>query len=118
MGFLLFIIALLLVMIFFPIGVLFTIVKSFILLDFSFISDYFRRLAISLDQFGNVSLGGLLNTLFIDGWSIHKFGDPDETISSVLGKNKKAETLKYLGKKLDCLLDKLDKNHSLNSIER
>ncbi|MGY0426335.1 MAG: hypothetical protein ACWIPI_05830 [Polaribacter sp.] len=34
-----------------------------------------------------------------------------------LGKNKKLGTLSKIGKKLDWLLDKLDPNHSINSIE-
>jgi 8-oxo-dGTP diphosphatase len=41
----------------------------------------------------------------------------DETISSVLGKNKKANTLSKIGKGLDWILDILDKNHSIKSIE-
>ena len=117
MSLLLFIIALILVMIFFPIGIVFTVVKSFILLNVKYVNEYFLDLAISLDQFGNVSMAGLLNVIFISRSSTDKFGNPDETISSVLGKNKKTGKLIYLGIKLDCLLDKLDKDHSIKSIE-
>ena len=47
----------------------------------------------------------------------YKFGDEDETISSVLGKNKLTKTLTKTGKTLDWILEKLDRNHSIESIE-
>ncbi len=61
---------------------------------------------ISIDQFGNTIMGG----------------DPDETVSSRLGKMK----LKYggqipwhhpLARLTDIILDKIDSNHSVDAIE-
>ena len=79
-------------------------------------TDFLFRTAISIDQLGNVVGARLFNIALIksNGW---QFGDPDETISSVLGKNKRLGLLKPLGRALDSLLDKIDKGHSINSIE-
>ena len=80
------------------------------------LSTWFYAWAISIDQLGNV----VCKELFNDALILHKgtqFGNPDETISSVLGKNKKAGTLNFLGKALDWVLNILDPNHSIKSIE-
>ncbi len=116
MSFLLFLIAFILVAIFTPIGMIATIIKSAILRNKGILKEYFFNLAISLDQFGNVALSSPFNIILIKKGSSHKFGDPDETISSVLGKNQKAATLVYLGKRLVALLDYLEEDHSLKSI--
>lgn len=79
--------------------------------------NYFWRIAISLDQLGNVTCGEPMNLLLITQESISKFGDPDETISSVLGKNQRDKTLTRAGRVLVNLLDILDPNHAENSIE-
>ena len=106
-----------LVAVFAPLGIMFTIIKSAILLDIDYIKDYFIKMAISLDQFGNVTMAKLFNILLIKSSSKHLFGNPDETISSVLGKNKINCTLAPLGILLDSILNRLDNNHSINSIE-
>ena len=79
-------------------------------------ANFLFKTAISIDQLGNVVGARLFNIALIksNGW---QFGDPDETISSVLGKNKRLGLLKPLGRALDRLLDKIDKGHSINSIE-
>jgi len=117
MSFVLFILAFILVVCSSFIGIIGTIIKSVIYWNQGILNTYFFKLAISLDQFGNVCCGPLLNYILISKESKHKFGDPDETISSVLGKNKKNDTLIYWGLRLDALLDGLDENHSINSIE-
>lgn len=80
------------------------------------IGQYFFTCAIAIDQAGNVFCSELFNDILIrkDG---HLFGDEDETISSVLGKNKIKGTLTYSGKMLDALLNIIDNNHSIDSIE-
>lgn len=88
------------------------------LIDKSYFNSYFKRLAISLDQFGNVACGGLFNVTLIKRGSENKFGNPDETVSSVIGKNKVENSLSLAGKVLDWVLDRLDKNHSIKSIEK
>lgn len=80
------------------------------------IADYSLEVAVGIDQLGNVVCADLFNLILInkDGY---KFGNPDETISSVLGKNYVKKTLSLLGRILDTILNFLDKNHSVKSIE-
>jgi len=79
-------------------------------------NTYLRQLAISIDQMGNVAMQDLLDDILItkDGYT---FGNVDETISSVLGKNERQLTLKGLGRALVKFLNFIDPNHALNSIE-
>jgi hypothetical protein len=118
MNFILFIIAFLLVAILTPLGFFATLIKSILKFNNSILNDYFFSLALSLDQLGNVAMAKLFDFILIKKNSKNKFGNPDETISSVLGKNQKAETLAYFGKRLNALLNFLDKNHSIKSIEK
>ena len=55
------------------------------------------------------------NAVFIiDGG--YKFGNPKETMSSVLGKNQRDKTLTLLGDVLRWALDRIEKDHCLLSI--
>lgn len=47
----------------------------------------------------------------------YQFGNEDKTISSILGKNERLQTLSGLGKMLVGFLNFIDPNHALNSIE-
>jgi len=116
MALLLFLLAFILVAAFTPIGILATVIKSFFFWNKGILKEYFFKLAIVLDRFGNVALGPLFNLILIKGKSPNRFGNEKETISSVLGKNQEAADLIYLGKRLVALLDFLDKDHSLKSI--
>ncbi len=69
-----------------------------------------------MDQLGNVMMQHLLNTLWVKKGR-YNFGNRDETISSALGRNKKLGTLTGFGNWIDKLLDVIDPNHSLNSID-
>mgnify|MGYP006906253265 CR=1 FL=1 len=80
--------------------------------------QYFMKMAVSIDQLGNVVLQDLFNDLLLLPNSHQRFGNEDETISSVLGKNKKNNSLSGVGKTLAQLLDRLDPNHVLDSIEQ
>jgi len=83
---------------------------------YRFLNEFFFNLAIGTDQLGNATHKELFNaTLKKD--SGYKFGNEDETISSVLGKNKRNETLSNTGKCLVWVLDLIDGNHSIKSIE-
>jgi 8-oxo-dGTP diphosphatase len=106
-GLLLFIIAYVAGIILLPIGFLFG--------AFTFTNDY-KKIAISIDQLGNVLLAPIMNLIFIkkDGF---KFGEPDMTISMVLGVNKNQNTLKFLGKFVAGFLNKVDKDHVEKAIE-
>lgn len=76
---------------------------------------YFKDIAISIDMFGNVLCQHLFNITLIQK-SGYKFGKFGETISSVIGKNKRDNNLSKIGKILDKILDLCDKNHSLDAI--
>lgn len=107
MGFLLFIIA---YVFFLPLS----------LVNWLFVKDkygYFMSSAINLDKFGNREFRTLLNKILIldNGY---QFGRIEETISGVLGKNQLKGTLTGLGKIIVWLLDKIDTNHSIKSIDK
>lgn len=74
------------------------------------------KIALGIDQLGNVICARLFNFFLID-INGHRFGNEDETISSVLGKNKKTNTLTLFGIVLDMVLERIDKNHNIKSIE-
>ena len=78
-------------------------------------SGYFKSSAVNLDKFGNREFRTLFNKTLATG---HRFGDINETISSVLGKNKLTGTLTGLGKALVWILDKIDDNHVIKSINK
>jgi hypothetical protein len=107
MGFLLFIIAYIL---FLPLSLInFLVVKNK--------KGYFKSSAINLDKFGNREFRTLLNlTLRIE--TGYQFGNMNETISGVLGKNERDKTLTKTGKCLVWVLNKLDKNHCFKSIDK
>lgn len=72
---------------------------------------YFLNVLIGIDQLANALLGPGLNLLF----GVRGFGDPDETLSSVFGKNQ--ATCK--GCYWVCrLLHRFDPHHCEKSIER
>ena len=81
-------------------------------------ADWFWRIALSLDQFANVLADDLLNALLLKTRAKQRFGNEDETISSVIGKNFLAGSLTRLGLWVRYVLHRLDKNHSVKSIER
>jgi hypothetical protein len=90
------------------------------LLNYLFVKNkkgYFKSSAVSLDKFGNREFRTLFNKVLIleNG---HPFGDIGETISGVLGKNERDQTLTKAGKILVWILDKLDKNHAFKSIDK
>lgn len=60
------------------------------------VNEFFYQGAVSKDKFGNYNNRTLLNLCLIkkDGY---KFGNPNETISSVLGKNQLSKKLTFIG---------------------
>lgn len=77
---------------------------------------YLIKIAVSIDQLGNVLMQHLLNVLWVKKGG-YMFGNRDETISSALGRNKKIGTLTGFGKAIDRVLNSIDRNHTLNSID-
>lgn len=82
-----------------------------------FLEDILLKYAIGLDQIGNATCYIFLNNVIIKDITIHPFGNIDETISSVIGKNKLKNNLTICGAILDYTLNLIDDNHSINSIE-
>lgn len=77
---------------------------------------YFMSTAVNLDRFGNYEFRTLFNSTLIHRDSANRFGAFEETISSVLGKNKRAGTLSMSGRMLTGILDSIDKDHCIKSI--
>jgi hypothetical protein len=113
MGLLLYIVALLIKRIIEPVMY---IINSIIALFKGEWNQYNHNLAVSLDQYGNGLCQYLFSYIFVKKRG-YRFGNIDETISSVLGKNKKMSTLTSLGKGLAYVLDLLDPNHVEDSID-
>lgn len=83
-------------------------------------NQYNTDLAIATDQYGNGLCCYLFNQVLIKRTGNifpYKFGNIDETISSVIGKNKVQGTLTGMGKVLDFTLDMLDPEHSIKAID-
>ena len=80
-------------------------------------SGYFKSSAINLDKFGNREFRTLFNKTLINDKG-HRFGNIEETISSVLGKNQLTDTLTNSGKLLVWILDKIENDHALKSIDK
>lgn len=104
-----FLVAILISFVLFPIGFLFS-------MFYPKRGRYMFKIALGIDQLGNVVCARLFN-FFLITQEGYQFGNEDETISSVLGKNRKTNTLTLFGMGLDWLLDIIEKNHSIKSIE-
>ena len=105
---LLFVIAVIIFAISFPISIIYIAVDAIV--------GLLGRMALSIDLAGNVLLSEPFNDFIItnDGY---KFGNRKETISSALGKNQRDGTLTALGENLCNLLDWLDPEHCKKSID-
>lgn len=115
-GLLLFFISIVLMIFTGPLGLIYGIFHALFTKGLTGIGEFLLKIAISVDQLGNVIMQHLLNLLWIKKGG-YQFGNRDETISSVLGKNKQNNTLTVFGKSIDKILDFIDADHSLNSID-
>ena len=115
-GFILFLISVLLFILTAPLGFIYGILHSLFAKGIGGIGEYLLKIAISIDQLGNVLMQHLLNLLWVKKGG-YKFGNRDETISSAIGRNKRMGTLTRFGSAIDKVLDFIDPNHSLNSID-
>ena len=98
-----------------PIVAIFMVIKYLFTGNKRRLSVWFYRTARAIDVFANVNGSEFFDAIFIrDGG--YKFGNPKETISSVIGKNQRDKTLSIAGKILRHMLDKIDKDHCLKSI--
>lgn len=96
-----------------PIGFLYALIKSI----FKGKGErYLYKVAVSIDQLGNTTCADFFGLTLISNKSLYLFGNEDETISSVLGRNKQAGTLTFAGRLLCSILDLIEKNHVEKSI--
>lgn len=102
----LFILALVLSIILFPIGIIY----SFIKISITTKEKVFFRFALAIDQIGNTVLEHLFNDFLITN-NGYRFGDSRETISKVIGLNKINGTLSKYGILLYTILNTIDENH-------
>lgn len=113
---LLLIVAITLLYILLPIVAIYVILKTIFKERPRTLKVWFYRTAMSIDRFANVNAAELFNDIFIKKGG-YKFGHPDETISSVIGKNQRDKTLTRTGRFLRYILDKIEPNHCLDSID-
>jgi hypothetical protein len=114
-GLILFIVSLILCSIFYPIGFIYSVVLTLFKNGYTELDKYLFQCAISQDQHANTWLSKLFNDVLIKQGGA-KFGNTDETISSVLGKNQLSDKLTKLGKLINSILNKIENDHSIKSI--
>ena len=114
-GLILFIVSILLCSIFYPVGFVYSVLLTFFKNGYLELDKYLFQCAISQDQHANTWLAKLFNDLLIKQGGA-KFGNTDETISSVLGKNQLTNKLTKLGEFINAILNKIEKDHSIKSI--
>lgn len=118
---LLLIVAILLATLLLPIGFVFGFFASFfdskLKNGFYYFGENCRSIAYSIDQLGNTTCAHLFNHTLIKRKEGYLYGNPDETISGVTGKNKIKGTLTKTGMLLDCILESFEENHSELAIE-
>jgi len=111
MGIILFIIASFMLWVLTPLFIIYALIKT------PNLSKYFRDTALSIDQLGNTMGGPVMNSVLLKTESTFKFGDPDQTISYVLGKNHELKTLTNIGLFIVKILNKIEKNHVEKAVE-
>ena len=99
-----------------PIGFIYGVFYKTLTKSILGLGDFCLKIAISLDQLGNVVMQHLLNKIMIDKGG-YKFGNRDETISSAIGKNVGRNRLSRFGKFINTILNFIDTKHALNSID-
>lgn len=118
MGLILFIVSLILVGLVTAIS--FVVTPIYYIVTLKFISGskqldkWFGLMALSFDQFGNVTCSKVLNLTMLNKHPERLpmgFGDEDDTVSYVLAINEKRDTLSLFGKFIVKVLNFLDKNH-------
>ena len=116
-SFLLCLIATLLLITTAPIGFIFALVRQIVFSKVRMLSIYLLEVALVFDQAGNVIMQHFLNfALLKKTKKAYLFGNKNETISSVIGKNSVTGTLNIVGLGTDAFLNFVDNRHSLDAI--
>jgi 8-oxo-dGTP diphosphatase len=98
-----------------PIVFLYMLLKYVITGNLRMLTIWSKRVAMSLDVFANVHASEIFNDILIKKGG-YKFGNKQETISSVMGKNQRDGTLTIIGKGLRIILDVIEYGHCILSI--
>lgn len=109
-GFILFVVAVLISVIIMPISFIYAMFKT----NFN---KYLFNVALSIDQLGNAVCAPLFNKVLINEHH-YKFGNPDDTVSYVLGVNKQFNNLSKTGQKLDNVLNRIDPGHTDMAVQK
>lgn len=114
MSLLLLIIAIILFVVLTPFGLAYTFIMSFFFIrnPFKYIGSIIKRIAVSIDQLGNVVCGDLFNVIMIKKGTA--FGHEDDTVSKVL--HLQRDNLTFLGKGIYNLLEFIDPGHGVKSL--
>ncbi len=115
-GLALFIVAKVLIALVYPLGFVYSLGLTFVKNGWNAVDTYLLNCAIADDQSGNTYMAKLFNDVLIKPGG-YRFGNPDVTISSVLGRNYKAGKLSTAGKVINWILNKLEKDHTTKYIE-
>jgi hypothetical protein len=105
-GFVLFTVAVIMAAFLYPIGIIYGAAKVSLL----YASSILKTFSIGISQFGNVACSELFNDTLIKKGG-HKFGNPTESTSRVLGINKRNGTLSKIGIFVANVLNCIDPNH-------
>lgn len=121
MGAILFLTAIILSVLMYPIGLGYTLIKNLwedptTMKALRDVDKHLKYIAVSIDATGNVVCGDLFNKILRKEGGT-EFGKRKETISSVLGKNQLTNTLTKAGRILAATLDFIQKNHCFRSID-
>lgn len=120
MGLILLIVAIILTVLLLVPSIIFAIFRTVGKFEFNSgrkkLNEYFLKMAICIDQLGNVMAAPLLNLTCLKKKG-HRFGETRETISLVLGYNSRLNNLTVFGESLGWLLNKIDNNHLEKAIE-
>jgi hypothetical protein len=118
----LFIVAIIIYIVILPIAIIQSIIKFIISKEYIkillFFTNLFKSHALGINQTSNRAFNVLFNDALVKDDTIHSFGDIDETLSSVLGKNKLKNNLTLFGKIIDFILTIFDDNHTIESIDK
>lgn len=103
-----YIIAIIVIAILTPLGVVYTAIKNIFTFKFKTwtlkLIDYIEVLFIAIDQICQIFFSDLLNDIAIKKGG-YSFGDPDDTIGYCIRRNHKKEKLTLFGKFVQLIID-------------
>lgn len=108
-----------LVAFFSPLGIIYAIIRIACSKKYGWkeAKQYFENIAVAYDQTGNAEQAFFYNDIMLTKNAKDFFGFPDETLSSVFGKNNECGNLTKFGYFWAWFLNKVDDNHVQKSIE-